>query len=239
MNREPTLTEESAIAMRNAVKNGVIDTVLSPFGNPFVCALMGWVKGEVYEPQNPQTFEAWENPKSQRWQESVFQPIAQESTTEYWALELARFPVPKGSVGFVRFLDQVLYDAAGNYYPTNQFYWGSPYFVIDDVANCRWYLTLDYFDGTLPPRFTYSNTVAFGGEILPGHPYEDLHEIPAIWYPAHAPHNMKLIVPGNRMLRFFFFSPPTDVYRWVAGGRLAGFTQATYNPEATANARIL
>jgi len=235
-----TLTEESAIAMRNAVQNGVIDTVLYPFGNPFVTALLGWVKGEVHEPQNPQTFEAWQNPKSQRWQESVFDPIEQGSITEYWAAELARFTVPKGSVGFVRFLDQVLYDVAGNYYPTNQFYWGSPYFVIPDVANCRWFLTLDYFDGTLPPRFTFSDTAPFGGEILPGRPYEDLHLIPALWYPAHGPRDMlKLIVPGNRMLRLYFFSPPTDVYHWVAAGRLAGYVQSTYNPEATLNARML
>lgn len=234
-----TLTEESAIAMRNAVKNGVIDTVLYPFGNPFVSALLYRAQKErPLHRQDPQNFETFENPKSQRWQESVFDPIPQGPS--FFAVELARFTVPKGQIGYVRFLDQVLVDSTGSYYPTNQEYWGSPHFVIPDVDNCRWYLTLDYFDGLLPPRFLLTSATIFGSDSLPGAPYPDLHEVPNMWYPAHAPRdNMKLIVPGNRMLRFFFYSPVTVTYNWLAQGRLAGFTQSTYNQEATENARLL
>lgn len=234
-----TLTEQSSIAMSNAVKNGVIDTVLHPFGNPFIAALLKRADEEkAIEPQNPQTFEAYENPKSQRWQESVFDPIGQGPS--FFAVELARFTVPKGQVGFVRFLDQILVDSTGSYYPTNREYWGSPHFVDPDVDNCRWYLTLSYFDGTLPPRFLLASPTIFGSDSLPGEPYPDLHEVPNMFYPVHAPRdNMKLIVPGNRMLRFYFYTPGTQNYSWLAQGRLAGFTQSTYNDEATENARVL
>lgn len=233
------LLEESSIAMNNAVKNGVIDTMLDPFGNVFLPALMDWAAREnAVNTQDPQNFETFENPVSQRWQESVFEPLAQGPA--FFAVELARFTVPKGQIGYVLFLDQILTDSTGSFYPTNQQYWGSPHFVDPDVDNCRWYLTLDYFNGQLPPRFLLTSPTIFGSNILPGEPYPDLHEVPNMFYPVHAPRdNMKLIVPGNRMLRFFFYSPSTQNYNWLAQGRLAGFTQSTYHAEATRNARIL
>ena len=235
-----TLEEEAAQAMRNAVKNGVVDTVLYPFGDPFVPSLMGWAEAQNVAQQDPQTFEALENPHSQRWQENVLPSVIQQAQDVYTVGELARFTVPKGSVGFVRFLDQVLNDLDGNMYPTNQFYWGSPVFKIPDVMQCRWYLTLDYFDGTVPPQFTFSDPLPFTSSVLPGVPYPDLHEIPGLWYPAHAPRDMmKLIVPGGQMLRFFFWSGPTTEFWWEATGRLAGYTQSTYNDQATNNARYL
>jgi hypothetical protein len=235
-----TLTDDSVQVMRNAVKSGIVDTVLYPFGDPFVPSLMTWAESQHIEGASPQTFEAHENPHSQRWQESIYPGIAMAQSDQYWALEIARFMVPMGSVGYVRFLDQVLNDAAGNIFPSNQFYWGSPTFVHPDVDNCRWYLTLDFFDGTQPGRFQLTSAAPFTSSSLPGMPYPDLHEIPGLWYPAHAPRDMlKLIVPGNRMLRFFFFTPPVTNYRWVGSGRLAGYTQSTYNREATENARYL
>jgi hypothetical protein len=154
--------------------------------------------------------------------------------------ELARFPVPKGQVGYVTNIDQVVSDINGNYYPSNQEYWGSPTFIFADVLNLRWYLTLDYYDGSDPGRFNVASAAPFGPEILPGVPYTDMFEIDALWYPVHANHpKMKLIVPGQRMLRFFFYTAPTTVYHWEARGRLSGYTQSTYSAEAMANARRL
>jgi hypothetical protein len=235
-----TLTEEASIAMRNAVRAGVIDTVLQPFGDPMIAALLNWVDSpQATDPQNPHTAELWQSPQSQRWQESVLGVVEQPDTENWFAGEIARFVVPKGHVGFVRVLDQVLNDVQGNYYPSNREYWGSPHFVIADVDDCRWYLTLDYFDGLQPPPYIYASAVPFLSDILPGEPYPDLHEIPGLWYPAHGPRDaLKLICPGNRMLRLFFYTPPTTVYRWQALGRLAGYVQSTYNRDAETNARI-
>lgn len=232
--------EESSIAMRNAVQNGVVDTMIEPFGNPMIAALLNWVdRRPATEQQNPHTFELWQSPQSQRWQENVLGLVEQPDMANWYAAELARFVVPKGQAGFVRVLDQVLNDVDGNYYPSNREYWGSPHFVTSDVDNCRWYLTLDFFDGLQPPPFTYVSAVPFASDILPGEPYPDLHEIPGLWYPAQGPRDaLKLICPGNRMLRLFFFTPPTDVFRWQALGRLAGYLQSTYNRDAEQNARI-
>lgn len=239
-----TLYEESQLTMRHAVQNGVIDTVLSPFKNRHVSALMDWAdRNRALEPQDPNTFEAFEHPKSQRWQDSSFSPALQELNPDpgpnpFFMAELAQFAVPKGQVGFVRVLEQVLRDYDGLVYPSNQEYWGSPIFEVPDIDNCRWYLTLDFFAGILPARFIYTSAAPFTPDILPGAPYSDMFEIPCLWYPAgSAQQDLKLIVPGNRVLRFFFFCQPTSLYRWHVRGRLAGYTQSTYCSEAAQNAR--
>ena len=242
-----TLDDESSIVMKNAVQNGVINTVLSPFGNPFVAALLDHAdRGRALDAQNPNTFEAFEHPKSQRWQDSSLEPVQQllnpdpQAPNPFFMAELARFAVPKGQVGFIRKIEQVINDVDGAVFPTNQTYWGSPVFGVPDIDNCRWYLTLDFFAGILPPRFRFDSLTPFLPSILPGRPYPDMFEIPALWYPANsAQPELKLIVPGNRILRLFFYTPFTTFYRWQVRGRLAGFTQSTYCMEATENARIL
>lgn len=226
-------------ALSQAVANGVIDTVVTEsFNDPYLCNLLGYPKEKLRQ-QNPNSFELWEHSKSQRWQENILDPVIHTTTTDWFAVELARFVVPKGQIGFVRYIEQVVNDSAGSYYPTNNAYWGSPNFVLSDVDNLRWYLKLDYFNGALPARFTLSSTVPFTSQSLPGMPYDDLHEINGIWYPAHLNKELKLIVPGNRMLRLFFFSPPTTQYQWQVEGKLSGYTQSTYCSEAIDNARIL
>lgn len=225
--------------MRNAVENGVIDTVITDsFNDPYICNLLGYPK-EKMRRQNPNTFEVWQHSQSQRWQENALDTALHTTTTEYFAVELARFTVPKGQVGFVRHLEQVVNDATGSYYPSNVSYWGSPHFVLPDVDNLRWYLKLDYFDGTLPARFTLSTPTPFTSQSLPGMPYNDLHEIDALWYPAHHKKALKLIIPGNRMLRLYVFTPPTTTYQWQFRGKLTGVTQSTYSVEAIDNSRIL
>lgn len=235
-----TLYEESSKALSSAIKNGVIDTDLSLISNPFLVSMLNWMpkRGRVYE-TDPTTFEPQQNAKTLRWQEEVLPAVTHDITTNYFAVELARFTVPKGRTGYLQGIDQVLNDVNGNYYPSNKEYWGSPHFVDPDVDNCRWFIRMDAFDGQTPARFQLSSAALFTAQSLPALPFTDLHEIPGLWYPAHCGRKLNLIVPGNRMLRFFFYSPPTVTYQWQAMGRLSGYTQSTYAPETKYNTRTI
>jgi hypothetical protein len=236
-----TLTQDATLVMRNAVKNGVIDTVLSPFSSPLITNLLCFAgKARKEHRQNPNSFELYQHPVSTSWQEHSFPATNGNPFQGFITAEVARFVVPKGQIGFVQFIEQVVNDVGGNYYATNQDYWGSPTFVIPDVDNIRWWLKLDYYDGTEPPRFNFiTPATPYGSEVAPGIPYSEMALIDALWYPAHLNKKIKLIVPGNRMLRFFYYSPPTTIYDWSVRGRLSGYTQSTYSPEAQQNARRL
>lgn len=241
-----TLTGESTDVLRCAVRDGVAETVLRPFtGRAIPDNMFRWVLSQDAKKQNrqnPHDFNLLQHPKSRRSQISVFDSITHPNyLVDYWAVELAQIAVPHGHVGFLMSLEQVLNDIDGNYYPTNSDYWGSPRFVMPDVDNCRWYLTLDFYRGNLPPRFEMSSATPLTGSVLPGFPYPELHEIDALWYPAHsaASHQLKLIIPQGRLLRLFFVSPPTVNYRWEVRGRLQAFTQSTYSDEAAENARLI
>jgi hypothetical protein len=159
------------------------------------------------------------------------------TVADYWAVELARFVVPQGQIGYVKYIEQVVNDIQGNYYPTNVAYWGSPSFVLSDVDNLRWYLKLSFYPGFYPPRWQMFSTIPIPPHILPGQPYPDLPQIDALWYPAHNCKSLKLLVPGAMMLRFYLLSPPLTFYQWEVSGKLSGWTQSTYQQSAIVNAR--
>lgn len=239
-----SLSELSADVLRDAARDGIIDTVLTgSYPLSVTPEFLAYAQSQrAIEYQDPNTFEPLEHPKSTRYQESVFSAALHQTVTDYWAVELARIVVPKGSVGFLTGIDQVLNDVDGNYYPSNQEYWGSPTFVISDVDNCRWYLTMESFYGPQPARFNLSLTVPIPPEALPGMPYPELFAIPGLWYPAHngaGSPKFELIIPGAKMVRFFFSTPPTTFYQWQVSGRLRGYTQTTYSREAKGNARMI
>jgi hypothetical protein len=233
-----TLEYYAARTLQEAVHQGVIDTVMTEWPGAMIPAEMfHWVVDQQSrEPFNPNQNELYQHPVSQRHQESVFDVQTQPDITEYWAVELARIYVPEGVIGYLVGIDQVLNDVQGNYYPSNVTYWGSPHFVIPDVDNCRWYLRLDYFNGQQPARFNLSSAAPIPTDRLPGFPYSELHEIPGLWYPAHQDHPLKLLIPGQHMLRFYFVSPPTTIYQWQTMGRLRAYTQTTYSRAAQFNA---
>lgn len=237
-----TLADESADVLRAAFAHGLVDSDVIPFDPPSIPPEMfQWVESQRsrYQ-QNPHEFNLLEHPRSRRFQESSFPAATQPDPTENWAVEVARIVVPQGSVGFIESLEQVLNDASGSYYPTNQAFWGSPVFVDPDVDNCRWYLTIDYYDGLVPEPFEISGATAIGIGRLPGAPYSELSEIDGLWYPANSPNakHLQLIVPEMKMLRLFFMTPPTVTYTWQVRGRLTAYTQTTYCKEAANNARL-
>lgn len=229
--------------LKKLIDLGVIDTVFDPFAGQFwPPRYFDWftkLKDLPRYRKDAQTFDVWPDAKTTRWQEHSFTTIDHHFPAQYWAVELARFPVPTGSIGFVKWVEQVVNDVDGNYYPTNVFYWGSPQFVLADVDNLRWYLRLTMFDGTQPARYQVFNAAAIPSHALPGVPYSDLPVIDALWYPAHAKKDLKLIVPGGWQLRFFLISPPTTTYQWQVSGKLSGYIQSTFQNAAVINAREL
>jgi hypothetical protein len=189
--------------------------------------------------KNPSTLELLQYPDALRYVEHTYPAEIHETVTDYWCVELARIAVPWGHVGYLRKIDQVLNDATGNYFPSNVAYWGSPIFVDSDVDNCRWWLTIEPFNGVMPVRFELSNTTPFGIGRLPGKPYSELHEIDALWYPAGCQKTFDLIIPQQSLLRFYFYSPPTTTWQWQARGRLSASRQSTYGKCASHNTRDL
>lgn len=232
----------AAQVLRDAVKARVVDTVLSNLRDLPIPAGMFDIFNRP-DPKivskNPARLELLEYPDALRYVEHSYPARVHDTITEYFCVELARVAVPHGSVGYIRRLEQVLNDADGNYYPSNVSYWGSPRFVDSDVDNCRWWLKIQPYWGTLPPRFALTSTTPFGIGRLPGAPYSELHEIDALWYPAGCKSMPDLIIPQGSLLRFYFFSPPTTTWQWEARGRLCVSRQSTYSAMAAVNTRGL
>lgn len=237
------LIEESSLVMREAVKKEIVDVVLRPCeGLSIPLSMFSLVcSPEFAQPSanDPETFNLHTADQSLRWQENSLDWVTHDPVADYFMVEVARFSVPSGHVGYIEQLEQVVTDVDGNFFPTNQEYWGSPEFTFPDADNIQWFLKLDFFAGTQPPRIQLNNTAPIPASSIPGYPYNDLPIINELWYPAHCNRRIKLIVPGNRMLRLYAYSPPLVLYQWRYGGRLAGYTQSMYHAESTANARLI
>jgi len=232
-----TQEQDRKYVLGSAVRNGVVDTALDPINSFLVSSLLRSARRKKEHYQNINSFEPYQHPKSAKWQVGTMETYIHPDLSDAACVEVARFVVPKGQVGFVQYIEQVVNDYQGRYYPTNKEYWGSPNFVIPDVDNIRWWLKIDFYDGTEPARFVYNQNAAFGSEVAPGMPYSEMATIDALWYPAHNNRRLKLMVPGNRMLRFYYYSPSLVDYGWVVRGRLSGYLQSTYCDEAMENAR--
>lgn len=238
---EQSRQQQASNFLGELINGGFLDTRVSPYDErESRYKYFDWFSKIKYVKRDwgqEQTYELWQAPQSQRWQESNLDPVVITPVADNHAIELAQFAVPDGQLGFVRYLEQVVSDVTGSYYPTNVSHWGSPWFVISDVNNLRWYLTLSYFDGILPARHIVNSTTPIPPHSLPGQPYTDLFEIGGIWYPAHNNKRLKLLVPGGRVLRLFLITPPLTTYQWIVEGKLSGYTQSTYQLAALRNAR--
>lgn len=230
----------SADVLRMMIGMGTIDTVLPPFDERTVTTnYLRWFREQSRRvPRtDPNQHELAVGQKSQRFQSNRLPTRAHDTVTDYWAVEVARFPVPDGHIGYLTGIEQVVNDVAGNYYPTNVAYWGSPRYVIDDVENLRWYLMLSFYDAEMPPRYELFSTVPIPPHALPGMPYTEMCEIDALWYPAHNRQQLKLLVPESRVLRMFLISPPTTEYQWEVSARLTGYIQSSFSDISVINAR--
>lgn len=243
LNPYQSIDEQASNFLTDMIDADVIDTPFEPFDDRlFYVNYFEWFLKEVAPNkrswQDRDWFDLSTQAQTQRWQEHRFDTVIHPvSGVNYWAVELAQFAVPNGSVGWVRHIEQVVNDVNGGYYPTNVTYWGSPHYMLSDVNNLRWYFTLSEYDGRRPDRFELASATPIPIHALPGWPYPDLPEIDGIWYPAHLQRRMKLIVPRKSVLRFFMITPPTVDYTWQVSGKLSGMTQSTFQDCAVRNSR--
>jgi len=188
---------------------------------------------------NETHYELYSAAKTRQHQESALPPVTNPDETQAFAVELARIAVPEGHIGFVTNISQVVYDEQGDVYPSGAAFWGSPYSIDAEIASCRWFFTIEYFDGVLPPRFQVNSLNPITFADLPGTPWREMPTIDAMWYPAHnvAGQNLKLLVPTARILRFFFSCQTTGNYNFTAAGKLSGFTQTVLSDDSAENAR--
>jgi len=165
-------------------------------------------------------------PQTKIYKEHCFPVARQPEESPSWLIELAQWPVPWGSIGFLKDLNQVLYD-------------GSELIeeVIPPIAGMLWTIRLEPFYGRLPNRINFSPAVL--GQ-LPGS-RTDLPDWDYQWFRGQNTETpLHLVVQGGTLLRFFFFTPavPGAEYRWRVLGRLRGFYQSlTENHSAVENAR--
>lgn len=238
------LADESRAWLELAVDQGIVDVRLHPFDDDnFPVEIFDMVEDWYEDVPHPYpTPDLNVEAKSRRIQESMLTPVVHlDPIATSMACEVARIIVPQGHIGFLQSIEQVLLDQDGNYYATSNEYWGSPYSVLPDVANSRWYITtqpLDAFDGA---QFNNQALATFDPyRDLPGSPYSEKFEINGLWYPAHAPTSKidNWIIPQQTVLRLFFYTPPTVNFKWSAAGRLRAVTQSTFSREAAHNARV-
>lgn len=234
---------DNAKLLNLAVYQGIVDTRIHPFDDDAwpVELLQQTIAdsqrvGSSYHP------DLYAEQTSRRHVESNLPLATHDPITEYWAIELARLVVQDDAIGFLDSVEQVLKDVNGDYYPTSQDYWGSPYSDIADVAGCRWYLKVEDYDSYDGARlnFTRATPIDPWGD-LPGAPYAERFEIDGIWYPAHCPTSRGLhwLIPSNSVLRFYLITPPTTLYTWQATGRLRATIQSALCDQAVQNARRL
>ena len=105
-----TLTRKASDVLREAIEDEIVDTIISPFdGRSIPFKMFQWVVSQqAIDPQNPHTYDLLTHPKSRRYQQSILPPAIHETTTDYWAVELSRIVVPKGQIGFLTSIEQVL-----------------------------------------------------------------------------------------------------------------------------------
>jgi hypothetical protein len=227
--------------MGELIRGGWINTVLDPFDERSSRKkYLEWF-AKIYPAkrvrQDPRQFELAMDAQSQRWQENRLPPLVMPSLLNYWAIEISRFVVPEGHIGYIRTIEQELMSSDATYFPTNVAYWGSPTYGITDVDNIEWYLTVSPYEGTQPPRHNVASLAPIQPHNLPGQPFGDLPLIQGIYYPVNNNKKLKMLVPGRSMLRFFMLTPPTITYLWHVSGKLSGYTQSTYQNCAVSNAR--
>ena len=224
--------------LREAVRDGVIDSPFKRYWSPAVVRAMQLARQVQPEHYDPNFNNLLQHPKSLRWREHTYPALAHDNQT-YWCTELARIAVPEGMVGYLENIDQVLNDAAGSYFPSNLQYWGSPRFEVQEVDDCKWWLTIEPYYQTQPGRFDLTSALPFDISRLPGRPFEELYEILGMWYPAGQFKPIRSIIPTGSILRFYFYTPPQSIYQWRPSGRLSARIQSTFSDEAMENARRL
>jgi hypothetical protein len=174
---------------------------------------------------------SWQLPATRRYSQSRFPPVVptqQPNAALDWMAEVARFPVPYGSIGIVKSLEQYVQQGQSVYSASPN--WGNP-FALGGVS-IRWYLRLSSIAHLGDPWVSISGAAAIP-DRLPGIAYDDLSRTDDIWFPAAscASTNIHLVIPGDYVLRVFCIVGASQDAVSIAL-RLAGSVQIETNNEA-------
>jgi hypothetical protein len=232
----PSPQEQAGQVIRDAWRQGVVDLAIPAYDRQDT-RIFKWLEQSQY--LYPQEIEPaieipYTNPKSQRYYEHSYPFEVQSAGLQAWMIELARFPVPIGSVGILKCIDHYLSSIAGIDYSESA-NWGLPY---QDAPqwNTFLYFRLRPYDGIQPIRYERNGG---GAQWVPDAPYKELPQVQGLWYPPNAGDNyINAIIPGGYMLRMFFYAPNDNQSpRFRTMGRLRGYIQSSICEESAENAR--
>jgi hypothetical protein len=173
---------------------------------------------------------SWQLPATRRYSQSRFPPSVpstQPNSALDWLVEVARYPVPYGSIGIVKSLEQYVSQGQSVYSASAS--WGDPFAMGSPI---RWYLRLSKISHLGDPWLSVSGASAIP-DRLPGIAYDDLSRTDDIWFPAAscAGANIHLVIPGDYVLRAFCLVGASQDAVSVAL-KLAGSVQIETNNEA-------
>lgn len=178
------------------------------------------------EAKDPRRQDLFEQPATAHYHDHYFDRWSHPGDGQAYTVELARFPVPQGSIGIVRKINQWV---DGGF--TVSDHWGNP-FTETDVDDYVWHLRLVPFDGTQAAQYVSTSPV------LPGRAYPDLPHWQYLWFLPHAAgSDVNLVIPGGNVLHFFVRTTALQE-RDRLFGRLVGYWQRSeYAVESMYNSR--
>lgn len=173
---------------------------------------------------------SWQLPTTRRYRQTrqaPSTPLVQPNPALDWLVELARFPVPYGSVGIIKSFEQFVRQGETTWTETT--YWGNPY---PSSLSVRWFFRLSPLSKTAAPWINSTGASAIA-DYLPGTAYDDFPESRGIWFPASssASSNIHLPVPGNNVLRILAIVEASQTACTIAA-KLTGTTQIETNSDA-------
>jgi hypothetical protein len=194
--------------------------ILKKFGE-YNNAVAGVSGSEAKSPWEQQQFQ---QAKTAHYHDHFFDPYQIPDDGIARTIELAHFPVPVGSMGIIRKLNQWV---NGDY--TLSDHWGNPFTgaAPDDYL---WILRLTPYENIVT-RLVYANT------YIPGFPYPDLPEWRYLWFFPHASgSDLNLVVPGGYCLRLFVHVPAVeDQDDQRVFGRIVGYWQSSEVNDSAGN----
>lgn len=173
---------------------------------------------------------SWQLPTTRRYIQSKTPsvvPSVQTDPAQNWMIEIARLPVPYGSVGILKSFEQ--YVSQGDNVLTGSENWGNPF---PSSVSIRWFLRLSSLSKVGGSWINSSGGSAIS-DYLPGTPYDDLPQSDGVWFPASssASSNIHLPIPGGQVLRLICLVGSSETAVRIAG-KLAGTVQVEMNKDA-------
>lgn len=226
--------------MRYARTSGVIDTT------PLAIQKLRWGTANLYKSlMNSVTEQAqdtlvnspwlgkqssWRLPQTRRYKQSrgpSINAVVQSNPGVDWMVELARYPVPFGSVGIIKSFEQYL--SQGETIHSVSSSWGDPF----PTVSVRWFLRLSPMSRVAVAWIDVSGASAIV-DYLPGTPYEDLSDTNGLWFPAGSSSaaNIHLVIPGDSVLRLIALVSSSSQDAVNIAAKLTGSTQIEVNDDA-------